>query len=730
MFWGLNILDIIIVLIYFLAIFYIGFRAMKNIRSQADYFMGGRTFGKVMTTFTMFGQATSSESATGAATIVKQMGIAGIMMGIFPNFFQLPVLFFSAKWYRRLRLLAFSEFFKDRYKSRSLAVVYSISQAAFFVLVLGIGLMAMTKTVQALAPKPVEKLTIEQRMEYDQAVRREVLEQRDFSTLVSAEQVELKALRLLNPSKHFSYFGKFTLVFGMALIVSIYSICGGLVAAVRTDVLQSIATLMLTVLLVPLGLAKINSMHGSSGFLGAFRSIHNVLPESVFELFGSPANAEMTWYLMLAMSLTIVNTLCQANQMVAAGAARDDKVAREGFINGILVKRFATVLWGVTGMIILTIYSGDMGDPDLLWGTASLDLLGGLNMGLVGLMIACLLSAMMSTANTHMITVAALLTESVYHPLVQGKSEGHYVLVGRIFSALYMAGGVVVGLAASDLWTLMKYMLTFNFLFAAPFLMGMLWRRANNKAAWATVIVTSLVSVFLPLLAGFSPLREHEALLAMNRSVELTRNYRASRFDVMDRENAIARWKELHAEGKAGEGCPPSLQEGDVFAKAFASRERSIFWDSIKAEKAADGSLSKRGEGLLRVEMVILSLVGVPLEKLSYPMLETLRFLMKFALSFLPFLLVAKMTCPMAKNHLDLFYGKLRTPAVADPVQDAAEMELTRINPNRFNHLKLFPRSNFEFNKWDEYEVKGIVRIMAWVCLIFALLVAVTKLGA
>lgn len=730
MFWGLNILDIIVVLIYFLSIFYIGFRAMKNIRNQSDYFMGGRTFGKVMTTFTMFGQATSAESATGAATMVKQMGIAGIMLGILPNFFQLPILFFSAKWYRRLRLLAFSEFFKDRYKSRSLAVVYSISQAVFFVLMLGMGLMAMTKTIQALAPKPVEKMTIEQRMEYDQAVYREVLEQRDFSTLVPAEQTELKELRLLNPHKHFSYFGKFTLVFGMALIVCIYSICGGLVAAAKTDVLQSIATLMLTVLLVPVGLTQINSMYGSSGFLGAFRSIHNVLPESVFELFGSPANAEMTWYLMLAMSLTIVNTLCQANQMVVAGAARDDNVAREGFISGVLIKRFATVLWGVTGMIILTIYNGDMGDPDLLWGTASRDLLGRLNMGLVGLMIACLLSAMMSTVSAHMITVAGMLTESVYRPLVPGKSEAHYVLAGRIFSALYMAGGVAVGLAATDLWTLIKYLITFNFLFAAPFLMGMLWRRANTKAAWATVIVTTLVAIVLPLAAGFSPLREHEALLKMNRSVELTRNYRASRFDVTDRQNVIADWKELHAAGKAEVGCPPPLQEGEVFAKVFASRERSIFWDSIKAEKAADGTLIKKGEGLLRVEMVILSLLGFPLEKLSYPMLETLRFLMKFALSFLPLILVAKLTRPMAKSHLDLFYGKLRTAAVADPVQDAAEMELTQIDPNRFNHLKLFPHSNFEFNKWDEYEVKSIFKITIWVCLIFALLVAVARLGA
>ena len=135
----------------------------------------------------------------------------------------------------------------------------------------------------------------------------------------------------------------------------------------------------------------------------------------VFDFFGSAANAEMSWYFMIAFGLlTLPNILCQANQLVVAAAAKDDKTARTGSVDGILIKRFATVMWGLIGMIILVLYYTNNADPDMMWGRATRDLLGSLGIGLAGLMIACLMSALMSTADAHMITVSGLLTEGVY----------------------------------------------------------------------------------------------------------------------------------------------------------------------------------------------------------------------------------------------------------------------------------------------------------------------------
>jgi solute:Na+ symporter, SSS family len=54
--FGLSIIDIAVIFVYFGWIFWIGYKAMKNIHVQEDFFLGGRTFGRLITTFAMFGQ--------------------------------------------------------------------------------------------------------------------------------------------------------------------------------------------------------------------------------------------------------------------------------------------------------------------------------------------------------------------------------------------------------------------------------------------------------------------------------------------------------------------------------------------------------------------------------------------------------------------------------------------------------------------------------------------------
>jgi SSS family solute:Na+ symporter len=203
--YGLSIIDIAVIAVYFGWIFWIGYRSMKRIKNQEDFFLGGRKFGRLIATFTMFGQGTSVDSVVGVTTQVKQMGISGIMLSTFSNFFYLPVYFFAAQWYRRLRVLTMSSYFELRYKSRKLAAVYSIAQAFFFIVVIGIGFLAMSKTVMAITPKVYEDMTVSEKNEYKQALRLDALEKADYSTLSQQERNELAELRLLKPHRFVSY---------------------------------------------------------------------------------------------------------------------------------------------------------------------------------------------------------------------------------------------------------------------------------------------------------------------------------------------------------------------------------------------------------------------------------------------------------------------------------------------------------------------------------------------
>ena len=114
-----------------------------------------------------------------------------------------------------------------------------------------------------------------------------------------------------------------------------------------------------------------------------------------------------------------------------------------------------------------------------------------------------------------MITVSGLLTDGVYKTFYPGRSEKHYVLAGRICCGIYLTGGVFMAMYAKDMWSTFKYLMTLNFVFAAPFLMGMLWRRANLKAAWATVVVSGMVTVLLPLIAPVIGLNSYDGLLKL-----------------------------------------------------------------------------------------------------------------------------------------------------------------------------------------------------------------------
>ena len=66
-------------------------------------------------------------------------------------------------------------------------------------------------------------------------------------------------------------------------------------------------------------------------------------------------------------------------------------------------------------------------------GYATRDLLGPLGLGLVGLMIACLMAALMSTVDTLITAVSAVAVNDLYRPYVNPKANDRQLLrVARI----------------------------------------------------------------------------------------------------------------------------------------------------------------------------------------------------------------------------------------------------------------------------------------------------------
>ena len=727
--FGLGLLDIFVVVSYFLVIIAIGFWSMSRIKNQEDYFLAGRRFGKFIQTFASFGQGTSADTAVGVSTTTFSNGAGGIWSSLI-YLFSTPLYWLVMPWMRRLRLLTLGDFFEERYGSKALASVYAVIGTIGMMAILSVGFSAVTKTVAAITPKEVQEFTIEEKAEYDLANELDILKKVDYVSLSADQRERLTELNLINPQKTFSQINQNILMWFIVFVVMAYAITGGLEAAFITDTIQGIFIIILSFLLIPFALIKINAVYYGDGVFDSFRIIHEQLPESAFEIFGSPTAIDFTWYYILALAVMgTLNVVIQPNSLVATGSAKNEYAARVGFVVGSFMKRFVTVFWGFFAITAIVLYSGEISNPDYVWGYATLDLLGGLNIGLIGLMIASLLAAQMSTSDCLMITSSSLLTHNLYRPLFPNKSEAHYIWIGRIAGGAVLIGAALIATQFDSILQILKFMWEVNVTVAASFWLGMKWRRANLKAAWASIGFTSLVFFILPasLTMFWSGLSLEDSLHKTTNPAPVVREYNAKAPDVQNRLNETSNWKNFSAEERKNRTAPEQLKIGDRFKKTYTLPQKAIFWTK-GIKKLDSGQLT--GSGMLNIELVLLDWIGFDLSKNSYAMNETIRIIIRTVVPFVVFLLVALYSKEERNARVDRFFTKMKTKVADDPELDIKELELSYNNPRRFDHMKILPRSAWEFDKWDKEDFFGFSLSMIGVFAVIGLLILFITIGS
>ena len=726
--YNFPILDLVVIALYFLIVIGIGIWSMRRIKNQEDYFLAGRRFGKFVQTFADFGQGTSASTCVGVTTTTYSNGAAGIW-GFFLYLFATPLYWMIVPWLRRLRVLTTGVFFEERYGSKRMAGVYAIIGAISMTATISVGFIAMTKTVVALAPKQVSEFSAGELTEYNLALELDDLKNADYKTLNDSQKQRFAELTQRNPRKFFSHINENVLIWVVCLAVLIYAVAGGLEAVMLTDVMQSMFIIILSVILIPFGWSKINSIYGGSGFLDAMRTMHTRLPESFFEIFGSPTTIDFTWYYILAISLLeIINSIVLPNALVAAGSAKSEYPCRFGYVVGCFIKRFVTVFWCFFALMAVVLYRDKVYNPDLVWGYATLDLLGPLKIGLVGLMTACLMAALMSTADTLMITGSGLLTHNIYRPLVSGKSERHYIFVGRTIGSLILIGAAVIAVQFDTILQIVKLSWEINVMVAASFWLGMKWRRANRISAWCSIIVTTMLFFVLPMAAPalWPSLRTNSYLLKTTKPEPVVKIYTAHQIDVDARERDIESWEKLSDSEKAGIPRPQLLESGKKFEKTYRLPNKSIFW--TKGIKINDDD-GRQGYGALNLSLVLFDKLGWDLSSNPYAVNETIRILLRTGIPFLILLIIALLTKPDDKKMLDRFFVKMKTEVLADHAADARELEESYANPARFNHKKLFPNSNWEFDKWDKVDYVGLSISVLGVFAVLGLLMFLVTIG-
>lgn len=507
MWLGLSVLDWVIIAAALLGIAAVGVAMSRQIHDRTDFFMGGRRFGKVFMMFFAFASGTSGDDAVSSTAGTWRAGLAGIWW-TFLWLWATPFYWIMAPIMRRLRALTTSDFFEARYDT-STATLYAFYGILMTIAMMAGGLYGSGKLVNALTGGELNQVA----KQLDVRVA-EV----EWNTTESSIEVKSRQLQ-----------GNELAVLAMTILFVAYGMAGGLGAAIVTDFVQGILTIVFSFLLLPWIFFEI-------GGLAGLRE-RGEIREGMFDLFGREDVAgilgtePITVFYVVMLALTgIIGVVAQPQVMSMCGAGKTEMEARLGFTYGHLMKRFCTIAWTFIGLGCIVWYlSADISplsqetrerltpdlvatdtkaayDPDFdrefgdeLFGRVARDLLPS---GLLGLILVASLAATMSTADTRMLASSALFTQSIYRRFLKpDRSEHHYLRVGRIASLVIVLFSLVLQTTFTDVIDALKFVLKTTAPIGISFWIGIAWRGWTPKAVWAS----SLAAYSTWALCAFFP---------------------------------------------------------------------------------------------------------------------------------------------------------------------------------------------------------------------------------
>jgi Na+/proline symporter len=285
------------------------------------------------------------------------------------------------------------------------------------------------------------------------------------------------------------------IVVAMTVMFMLYSFVGGLVAAAWTDLFQGFLIIALSFMLVPLGFQVVGGLDGIQASLEPFR------------LSLATPSGLGPWMIAMLTVNGLVGIMAQPHQLAAVGTGKDERTCRVGMFYGNMIKRVCTVGWALVGLIVAAMVvqghadAAAIGDPENAFGFACRQLLFP---GALGLMIASILAANMSTCSAFLVDSGALFTEGLYRrQIAPGREDGHYLWVGRASGFVITMFGVLyaIFLIESVLYTFLLTETLATFV-GISVLGGIVWPRANRWGALASLLASLATNFALYFATG------------------------------------------------------------------------------------------------------------------------------------------------------------------------------------------------------------------------------------
>ncbi|MEM6912262.1 MAG: sodium:solute symporter [Verrucomicrobiota bacterium] len=457
-------LDWALVALYFAGLLWIVKWASRQQKTTADYFLAGRHAGWFVVGASLFASNIGSEHIVGLAGNGAESGLAMAHWELHAWIMVLLGWVFVPFYYQS-GVYTMPQFLEKRFNSQTRWVLSLVSLIAYVFTKVSVTVYAGAIVFKALLPDAFG-----------------------------------------SPDNAF-WVGAFTTV----ILTGVYTIFGGLRAVLYTEVAQTVVLLLGSVFITLFGLQALGGWSALVELASERRDDYALWrPLTGQDAAGQTIpwwqNDNFPWLgILIASPVVGIWYWCTDQYIVQRTlAAKSLSDARRGALWGGFLKVWPVFIFLIPGVIGLALHQKGLLDIPLKEGSA-LDIDGDqvfatmvsnlLPVGLRGLVVAGLMSALMSSLASLFNSCATLFTIDIYQKLRPGRLEAEYVRVGRWATAVVVGAGLIwipimKAMAGGGIY---KYLQNVQGYLAPPitavFLLGLFWRRINATGAlWGLLV--------------------------------------------------------------------------------------------------------------------------------------------------------------------------------------------------------------------------------------------------
>lgn len=457
-------LDWAVVGLYFLFMLVVGLYFMRRAsRSMADYFVSGRDLPWWIIALSAVATYTDAGLAPAVTMLTYQGGLLGNAVWWIPYVIWMPLgAVLWSKYWRRLGTVTSAELLSVRYSGKvahTYRGIYAFFMSFGFIVVL----MGYVSGWLGAALGPI----------------------------LGWEPINL--------------------ILFSAIVTASYTVASGLTGVAYTDAYQFGIFLVGNIILVPIILASVGGMEH---VYQAIETTRGSEAESFFRVLPPVSGLDtLTIFAFMVQGLFFAASPTGGEGFTAQRfmAARNEFHAQIGqLFNALLTLIVRVVPFLFLGMIAAALYApGTVAEPGEIWARMVRTYAP---VGLLGLLVAGIFAAYMSTVSTLMNWGASYIVNDLYRPYLRPEeTERHYVWVGRIGSVVIFALSLIVayffvqGLRA---WFLFINSVVFAFILPLSWL-RFFWWRLNIYGEAAALIIGLPLSYIVWFPLGFSNEQAH-----------------------------------------------------------------------------------------------------------------------------------------------------------------------------------------------------------------------------